>query len=101
MAILRKRQIENLEQMTSEQLESFLDSLPAGQHSMSELMDYVEDELYESECDDTLRHAMRFMMDNKLNFPKITNWLHANGGYCDCKLMEQIAPLWRNKFGDD
>ncbi len=101
MAILRKRQIENLEQMTGEQLQTFLDSLPAGQHSMSELMDHVEDELSDSECDHTLRIAMRFMMENGLNFPKITNWLHSNGGYCDCKVMEQIAPLWRAKFGDD
>src|SRR6476661_117528 len=101
MAILRKRQIEALGQMTSEQLEAFLAAMPARQDSMSELIDRVEDELYDSECDHTLRYAMRFMMERGLNFPKITNWLNENGGYCDCKVMEQIAPLWREKFGDD
>jgi hypothetical protein len=101
MAILRKRQIETLGQMTPEQLEAFLDALPAGQQSMSDLLDYVEDELYDSACDHTLRYSMRFMMEGGLNFPKITNWLNENGGYCDCKVMEQIAPLWRGKFGDD
>jgi Protein of unknown function (DUF2695) len=101
MAILRKRQIEALGQMTPEQLESFLAAMPAGQDSMSELIDRVEDELYDSDCDHTLRYAMRFMMERGLNFPKITNWLNENGGYCDCKVMEQIAPLWREKFGDD
>ena len=101
MAILRKRQIENLEQMSDEQLEAFLDAMPAGQESMSELLDYVEDELYGTECDHTLRYSMRFMMERGLNFPKITNWLNENGGYCDCDVMKQIAPLWRAKFGDD
>ncbi|HEV8593365.1 MAG TPA: DUF2695 domain-containing protein [Pyrinomonadaceae bacterium] len=101
MAILRKRQIENLEQMSGEELQGFLDSLPAGPDTISFLLDYIEDELYENECDDSLRYAMKFMMENRLNFPKITGWLNENGGYCDCKVMEQIAPQWRKKFGDD
>lgn len=101
MPILRKRQIENLEQLSGEELQAFLDQLPAGQQTISALIDYVEDELYEKECDHSLRHAMRYMMDNHLEFGKITSWLTDNGGYCDCKVMEQIAPIWRYKFGDD
>ena len=101
MPILRKREIENLEQMSGEELEGFLDSLPARQATISEMLDYIEDELYGSECSHTLQHAMRFMMDNRLEFPKLTSWLNENGGYCDCKVMEQIAPAWRAKFGDD
>ena len=101
MAILRKREIENLERLSGEELQGFLDSLPAGQETISGLLDYVEDELYDNECDHSLRYAMKFMMDNRLNFPKITSWLNENGGYCDCKAMEQIAPIWRAKFGDE
>ena len=44
---------------------------------------------------------MRYMMENHLNFGKITAWLSDNGGYCDCEVMAQIAPIWRAKFGDD
>jgi len=101
MPIVRKREIENLEQMSGEELQAFLDSLPERQETISKMLDYIEDELYDSECDDHLKHAMRFMMDNGLNFPNLTSWLNRNGGYCDCKVMEQIAPLWRAKFGDD
>ena len=101
MPIIRKHQIENLEQMTNEELQAFLDALPAGQVTMSELIDFVEDELYDSECNHSLQYAMKFMMENRLDFPKITGWLNDNGGYCDCKVMEQIAPPWRDKFGDD
>ena len=101
MPILRKRVIENIEQMSGEELQAFLDSMPAGQATISEMLDFIEDELYESECNHSLQWAMRFMMDNRLDFPKLTNWLNENGGYCDCKVMEQIAPIWRAKFGDD
>ena len=101
MAILKKREIENLEQMSGDELQAFLDSLPEGQETISELLDYLEDELYDSECNHSLQYSMRFMMENRLDFPKLTSWLNNNGGYCDCKVMEQIAPAWRKKFGDD
>jgi uncharacterized protein DUF2695 len=101
MAILRKREIENLEQLSGEELQVFIDSLPAGQETISRLIDFVEDELYESECNHSLQNSMRYMMDNRLNFPKITSWLNDNGGYCDCKVLAEIAPIWRAKFGDD
>jgi hypothetical protein len=101
MAILRKREIENLEQLSGEELQAFLDSLPAGQETISSLLDHVEDELYGAECNHSLQYSMRFMMENRLDFPKITSWLNENGGYCDCKVLAEIAPIWRAKFGDD
>lgn len=101
MPIIRKRQIENLEQMSGEELAGFLDSLPERQETISRMLDFIEDELYDGECNHSLQYAMRFMMDNRLDFPKTTSWLNDNGGYCDCKVMEQIAPPWRKKFGDD
>jgi hypothetical protein len=67
--ILRKREIENLEQMSGEELQAFLDSLPAGQ-KLSANTDYVEDELYDSECNHSLQYSLRFMMENSLNFPR-------------------------------
>jgi hypothetical protein len=101
MPILRKREIENLEQMSGEELQGFLETLPAGQETVSELLDHLEDELFDAECNHSLQHSMKFMMDRGLNFGKFTSWLTNNGGYCDCKVMEQIAPIWRRKFGDD
>src|SRR6187551_2451672 len=101
MPIVRKREIENLEQLNGEELERFLDRLPAGAETVSKMLDFVEDELYENECDHHLRYAMRYMMDNRLDFPKLTSWLNENGGYCDRKVMAEIAPHWRAKFGDE
>lgn len=101
MPILKKREIENLEQLSGEELQAFIDTLPMRQAAISDLLDFVEDELHESECNHSLQYAMRFMMERRLDFGKITSWLTNNGGYCDCKVLEQIAPKWRAKFGDD
>ncbi|MBX3297367.1 MAG: DUF2695 domain-containing protein [Acidobacteria bacterium] len=101
MPIVRKRQIETLQQLSGQELEAFIDSLPAGADSISKLLDFVEDELYENECNHSLRYAMQFMMENGLSFPKVSSWLSENGGYCDCKVLDEIAPYWREKFGDD
>jgi hypothetical protein len=101
MPIVKKREIENLEQLSGEELQAFIDTLPAGPETISRLLDFIEDELHETECNHSLQYAMRFMMENRLDFAKLTSWLSRNGGYCDCKVMEQIAPIWRAKFGDD
>src|SRR5258706_6721711 len=97
MPILRKREIENLEQLSGEELQAFLDSLPAGQETISELIDFVEDELYDNECNHSLQFSMRYMMEKHLNFGKITSWLNDNGGDCCCKGIAEIAPISRGK----
>ena len=65
------------------------------------LFEYIEDELYEIECDHTSRFAMKFLMQNKLPFPPVIAWLQDNGGYCDCKIMESIEREWRRAFPED
>ena len=101
MAILKKREIDNLEQMSGEELEAFLDQMPAGQFDIEDLFDYLEDKLEREECNHSLRFSMQFMMENRLNFPRLSAWLQQNGGYCDCKVLEQIAPAWRKAFGNE
>jgi len=101
MPILKKREIDNLEQMSGEELEAFLDSLPAGQYDIEDLFDFLEGKLEREECNHSLRFAMQFMMENRLNFPRVSAWLQQNGGYCDCKVLEQIAPAWRKAFDRD
>jgi hypothetical protein len=101
MPIVRKRQIEMLAQMNGEELEKFFVSLPATKEQLEALFEYVEDELYEEECDHTSKFALKFMMQNNLPFAKIIAWLNANGGYCDCKIMENIEKEWRKAFPEE
>lgn len=101
MPIFKKREIEKLEQMNGEEIEAFLESLPAPKEKIEGLFDYLETRLEREECNHSLRYAMQFMMENRLNFPKVTAWLNNNGGYCDCKVAEQIIPEWRKVFTSD
>jgi hypothetical protein len=101
MPIIKKRQIEQLKQMNGEEIERFFASLPATKAELEALFEFIEDELYEDECDHTSRFAMQFLMKNNLPFPKIIAWLNANGGYCDCKIMENIEREWREAFPED
>ena len=98
MPIIRKREVENLAQLSGEELAEFLESLPAGQYDIEDLFDFLEMKLEKEECNHSLRFAMQFMMENRLDFPRLTSWLQQNGGFCDCKVIEQIAPEWREAF---
>ena len=101
MPIVRKRQIEMLVQMNGDEIARFFESLPIKKAEIELLFEYIEDELYETECDHTARFALYFLMKNNLPFPKIIAWLNANGGYCDCKIMENIEKEWRKTFPED
>jgi len=99
MPVVRKTQIENLQQLSGEELEGFIESLPASQQDIEGLFEYLEDILERRDCNHTLRYAMQYIMENRLNFPRVSGWLSANAGVCDCKVLERIAPEWRAVFG--
>ncbi len=98
MAIVKKREIEQLAQLSGEELERFLDRLPGTRTQFDRLFDYLEMKLEDEPCNHTSRFTMQFIMQNMMNFGKVSGWLSQNGGYCDCKIMEEIAPLWWEKF---
>jgi hypothetical protein len=98
MAIVKKREIEQLAQLNGDELERFLDNLPARKEQFDQMFDYIEMKLESSPCDHTSRYTMQFIMQNMMDFGKVSNWLSRNGGYCDCKIMEEISPLWWEKF---
>lgn len=100
MAILKKREIDVLEQMNGDELERFVESLPAGKDKIEGLFDFLDLKLENNTCDHTSRFAMQYMMQNTLNFAKLSAWLSQNGGYCDCKIVDEIAGTWRKVFDE-
>ncbi len=98
MAIIKKREIDELAQMNGDELERFLDRLPADRDQIERLFDFLEIKLEDDKCDHSSRFAMQYMMQNSLNFAKLSAWLSQNGGYCDCKIVEEIAEAWHEVF---
>lgn len=98
MPVIKKREIENLEQLSGEQLKDFLERLPASKEKFEELFDYLENRLEKSPCSHSLTNSMQFMLKNRMDFAQVTAWLNANGAYCDCKVLEYVATQLRKVF---
>ncbi|MEZ5344149.1 MAG: DUF2695 domain-containing protein [Pyrinomonadaceae bacterium] len=100
MPIIKKRDVEIMEQLSGEELERHLLKLPAKKEKFDELFDYLEAKLSVRSCDHTSRLTMQFLMQNMMDLGKVSGWLSQNGGYCDCKIVEEIAVPWRKLFND-
>jgi len=98
MAIVKKREVEIMAQLSGEELERHLDKLPASKVQFDSLFDYLEMKLERTECDHTSRFTMQYLMQKMMDFGKVSGWLSLNGGYCDCKIVEEIAVPWRELF---
>lgn len=98
MPIIKKREIEMLAQMNGEEIERFLRKLPAQKQDLEDLFDFLEMKLEDQPCDHTSRWSMQFIMQKQMNFAKVSGWLSQNGGYCDCKTIEEIAAVWWRVF---
>lgn len=101
MAILKKRQIEILSQLNDAELEKYIATLPIKPDELEELFFYIRSRFKNQLCDDTAKFTMQYLVDNRLPFPKIIAWLNENGGYCDCKVLENIETEWLKAFGEN
>lgn len=63
---------------------------------LDELLDHVEDRLRVEPCDNSLRHARRFLADHGFDVRTVTAWLNRHGGYCDCEVLMNAGDEWRD-----
>lgn len=98
MPIIRKREIEQLAQMNGEELAAYIEKLPAPKEKIEGLFAFLENRSERERLDESLRLTMQFMLQNGLNFPKVSAWLSDNGGFSDAKVLENIIPEWRKAF---
>jgi hypothetical protein len=101
MAIIKKRQIEIMSQLSGEELKKSLASLPISSEKLEDLFDFLYYKLENEECEHSSKFTMQFLMESKLPFPKIVAWLNENGGDCDCKVMENIESEWNKIFPEE
>jgi hypothetical protein len=100
MAIVKKREVEVMAQLSGEELERHMGKLPATREQFDALFNFLEMKLESQGCDHTSRFTMQYLMQKMMNFPKVSAWLSQQGGYCDCKILEEIASPWREIFKD-
>lgn len=90
MPLIKKRQLEVWAQLSGEERERFLASLPATKDEIEDLFDYLDRRLQDESCLHNLRFTMQFLMENRLNMPRVMSWLNENGGYCDCEVLSTL-----------
>ncbi len=100
MAIVKKREVEVMAELNNEELVEYMKKLPATKEQFDGLFDFLETRLDMTPCDHTSRFSMQYVMQKAMNFPKVSAWLSQQGGYCDCKILEEIAIPWREIFAE-
>lgn len=88
-------------QLNGEELERHMKKLPATKEQFDGLFDFLERRLAGQPCDHTSRLTMQYLMQKMMSFPKVSGWLSQQGGYCDCKILEEIGMPWREIFAEN
>ena len=98
MPLIKKRQLEVWAQLSGDERERFIESLPATKDEIEDLFDYLDVRMQGESCIHNLRFTMQFLMERRLDMPKVMSWLNENGGYCDCEVLQNIEPNWFMAF---
>ena len=67
-----------------------LAALPMPKEKLLAFFDYLDQQLSEHNCDDTLRFTQQFAASYNLAFEPIKQWLGDFGGYCDCEALANV-----------
>ena len=67
-----------------------LAALPMPREKLQAFFDYLDQQLTEQGCDDTLRFTQQFATDNNVAFEPVKQWLGNYGGYCDCEALANV-----------
>jgi hypothetical protein len=87
--IERRKQIARELKLKARQ--GFENSLPMSPENFKGLFDYLDEQLTDNSCDDTLKLSITFLQSLKLdNVQEIIEWLSENGGYCDCEVLANV-----------
>ncbi len=73
-------------------------ALPLPKLDLAELFDHLDVRLGERGCDDTLGLTTRFLDARGLDVRRVTAWLRASGGHCDCEVMANVEEKWEGRL---
>lgn len=80
------------------QRERFRAGLPLSPDLLRALFDFLDVQLSEVECDNTLKYAAIFLSERRLEAATVLKWLEGNGGFCDCEVLANVEEHFRDAF---
>ncbi len=71
---------------------------PITYEDLKSLFEYL-DRLDPPPCTHTHKETVEFLKGRHLPVEATIAWLKANGGYCDCEVIHNVADKWQDKVG--
>jgi hypothetical protein len=75
--------------------------MPISKPDLKSLFDYLDEELAEDGCNESLRITTRFLTERNLPEQSIIAWLGEYGGYCDCEVLANVESEWDDFLGEE
>lgn len=92
----KDRQKQLRAELKRKEKERFLNSLPMSADHFKELFDYLDQQLEQEGCDDTLSLTESYLDEQGLEHEKVVSWLEEYGGYCDCEVLANVEEHFEN-----
>jgi len=89
----KARRKEILHSLRNEGRQKTRDGFPIPVLALKGLFDFLDLQLSESVCDDTLRFTRDYVRSNGMNESQIVEWLEGHGGYCDCEALNNVEEI--------
>lgn len=78
---------EILNQLAEKSLAEFRKELPFDENLFPTLFDFIDEELGKENCQSDFQMAMRFCQENNISESPLLEWLHKQGVFCDCEIL--------------
>jgi len=96
----KRRRKEALDQWKAQQRAAARAKLPLPDSQLKAVFDMLGVELARQGCDHSLRLVRHWLEGNGLPVDRVEEWLHANGGHCDCEALANAEQTWRDAIHD-
>jgi hypothetical protein len=70
-------------------------AFPLPDAELAELFEMLETELEEYGCDHTRRLTETWALSHSHSPNALSAWLDQNGGFCDCEVLCNVGPHWK------
>jgi hypothetical protein len=87
------RRKELLHGLRDQQRQKTREAFPAPIERLKELFDFLDEQLADSDCDDTLRFSREFIRQHAMEEDQTIQWLQEHGGHCDCEALNNVEEI--------
>lgn len=89
----KARRKEVLHSLRDNERKNTRDDFPTPILALKGLFEFLDAQLSESDCDDTLRLTREYVRQNTMDENLMVPWLEEHGGHCDCEALNNVEAI--------